>query len=70
MAYRIDIRRLRARDARIAELEARHDALTPDEADELIHLTDARDQCWRKLPARIERLRRAAADLSAYASGR
>ncbi len=66
MAYRIDIDRLRARDARIAELEARHDALTPAEADELIHLIDARDQCWRKLPARIARLQRAAADLSAY----
>ena len=66
MAYRIDIDRLRARDARIAELEARHDALTPAEADELFYLVDARDQCWRKLPARIDRLRSAADDLSAY----
>lgn len=64
----MSIDQLQRRDRRIAELEAlgRH-GRTRGEDHELGQLIDARDQLWRRLPARIDAARRRAHELEAYA---
>lgn len=68
MTYRIDVARVRRRDARIAELEARSATLSASEADELDRLIESRNLMWRRLPERLDRARATLAELKSYAA--
>jgi hypothetical protein len=58
---------LQRRDRRIAALEARGDARTIAEEDELQSLLNARHMHLRRLPTALRRTREKAAQLEAYA---
>lgn len=59
---------MQQRDRRIGWLEARGDARTAAEQDELLSLISARDFLWRRLADQHARAIRRARELAAYAA--